>query len=96
MRPTSFAESVWKINTPLEGIDYLANSFLSLQFSPRGRWILMGIASFASCVCVVMGRAFNVGLSGGSPAIVLGDCISFVSMCPLLLALIMAVLELVL
>ena len=36
--------SSWSISTPLAGFDYLLNSFMALQFSVSGRWVIEGVS----------------------------------------------------
>ena len=39
---------VWRINTELQGLNFLVNWFIELQFSISGRWKMLGISSIIS------------------------------------------------
>lgn len=58
---TVFSEDTWQLHTGLKGFDWLANSFMALQYSTSGRWMMLGIAGLIS---VLMGFFSPDGYSG--------------------------------
>ncbi len=47
--------SLWNLNTGLVGFDFLLNAYLNLQFTPEGRWSLLGISALVFLIAVAYG-----------------------------------------
>ena len=45
---TFLSEDSWQLHTGLKGFDWLINSFISLQYSVSGRWMMVGISGVIS------------------------------------------------
>ena len=47
--------SLWNLDTGLVGFDLLLNAYLNLQFTPKGRWSLLGISALVFLIAVAYG-----------------------------------------
>jgi hypothetical protein len=54
--------SLWNLNTGLVGFDFLLNAYLNLQFTPEGRWSLLGISALVFLIAVAYGIAKDKNL----------------------------------
>ena len=57
---------VWRINTELQGLNFLVNWFIELQFSISGRWKMLGISSIISFILLIFGLFFNFDIKTNS------------------------------
>ena len=56
---------VWRINTELQGLNFLVNWFIELQFSISGRWKMLGISSIISFILLIFVLFFNIDIETG-------------------------------
>jgi ABC-type microcin C transport system permease subunit YejB len=54
--------SLWNLNTGLVGFDFLLNAYLNLQFTPEGRWSLLGISALVFLLAVAYGISKDINL----------------------------------